>query len=190
MAQLPKLAQHAVVLLLHSDDYGLAQLAWPVLGPAEDEGLGTLRGPDSATGAELGFYAARWYSLMRPPRIGRRWIRSRERSATGWPGRAELAAALGAPPVVVGLVLGQDRLQRPLAEDQHPVSNLVPDGKHEPFRISIRSRAARRDLHSLNPGVGQDRVKRRGELPGPVPDQEPEVRSPITQILWVPITLS
>jgi hypothetical protein len=60
----------------------------------------------------------------------------------------------------------------------------------KPFRISIRSRAARRDLHSLNPGVGQDRVKRRGELPGPVPDQEPEVRSPITQILWVPITLS
>jgi hypothetical protein len=37
---------------------------------------------NSATGAELGFYAARSYSLMRPPRTGRRWIRSLERSAT------------------------------------------------------------------------------------------------------------
>src|SRR5450755_928528 len=38
------------------------------------------RGPvgfqNSATGADLGFYAARSYSLMRPPRTGRRWIRS------------------------------------------------------------------------------------------------------------------
>jgi hypothetical protein len=36
-----------------------------------------------ATGPDLGFYAARSYSLMRPPRTGRRLIRSRERSATG-----------------------------------------------------------------------------------------------------------
>ena len=38
---------------------------------------------NSATGPDLGFYAARSYSLMRPPRTGRRLIRSRERSATG-----------------------------------------------------------------------------------------------------------
>jgi hypothetical protein len=38
---------------------------------------------NSATGADLGFYATRSYSLMRPPRTGRRWIRSWERSATG-----------------------------------------------------------------------------------------------------------
>jgi hypothetical protein len=38
-----------------------------------------------------------------------------------WLGRAELAAAMRAAPVVVGLVLGQDRPQMPLAEDQHPV---------------------------------------------------------------------
>ena len=42
---------------------------------------------NSATGADLGFYAARSYSLMRPPRTDRRWIRSRKRSATGWAGR-------------------------------------------------------------------------------------------------------
>jgi hypothetical protein len=40
----------------------------------------------------------------------------------GW---AELAAAMGAPPVVVGRVLVQDRPQVPLAKDQHPVGDLV-----------------------------------------------------------------
>ena len=36
-----------------------------------------------ATGLDLGFYAARSYSLRRPPRTDRRLIRSQERSATG-----------------------------------------------------------------------------------------------------------
>jgi len=38
---------------------------------------------NSATGSGLVFYAARSYSLMRPPRTGRRSIRFRDRSATG-----------------------------------------------------------------------------------------------------------
>lgn len=38
---------------------------------------------NSATAPDLAFYAARWYSLMRPPRTVRRWIRALERSATG-----------------------------------------------------------------------------------------------------------
>ena len=58
----------------------------------------------------------------------------------------------------------------PFAEDQHPVGDLLAGGEHEPFRISVRLRAARRDLHHLDTGTGQDRVKGRGELPGPVPD--------------------
>ena len=48
---------------------------------------------------------------------------------------------MGAPSVVVGLVLGQDRPQMPLAEDQHPVGDLRPGGEHEPFRISVRAGA-------------------------------------------------
>jgi hypothetical protein len=47
---------------------------------------------------------------------------------------------------------------------------------------SFRSRAARRDLHGLDTGISQGCVKRRGKLPGPVPYQEPEVRSAIPQI--------
>ena len=42
---------------------------------------------NSVTGLDLAFYALRSYSLIRPPRTGRRLIRSRERSATGWSGR-------------------------------------------------------------------------------------------------------
>ena len=42
---------------------------------------------NSAAGPGLAFYAARSYSLMRPPRTGRRRIRLRERPATGWSGR-------------------------------------------------------------------------------------------------------
>jgi hypothetical protein len=41
----------------------------------------------SATCAEQRFHAARSYSLIRPPRTGRRLIRSSLRSATGWVGR-------------------------------------------------------------------------------------------------------
>ena len=42
---------------------------------------------NSAIGPDLGIYTARLYSLMRPPRTGRRLICSWERSATGWSGR-------------------------------------------------------------------------------------------------------
>jgi len=50
-------------------------------------GCGPVGFQNSATGPDLGFYAACSYSLMRPPRTGRRLIRFRERSATGWSGR-------------------------------------------------------------------------------------------------------
>ena len=70
----------------------------------------------------------------------------------------------------------------PFAEDQHPVGDLLAGDEHEPFRISVRLRAARRDLHHLDTGTGQDRVKGRGELPGPVPDKEPEAGGTVTQV--------
>jgi hypothetical protein len=67
-----------------------------------------VRFQNSATGADLGFYAARSYSLTRPPRMGRRWIRSWERSAPGWSGRGGRSWQLRwrSPAGVVGCVLG------------------------------------------------------------------------------------
>ena len=56
--------------------------------------------------------------------------------------RVQLAAAVGPASVVVGLVLGQDGAQVPLAEDQHPVGGLGSGGEHEPLRKSVRPRAA------------------------------------------------
>jgi integrase len=70
------------------------------------------------------------------------------------PRRAELAAAVGSPSVVVGRVLGQDRPQVPAAEDQHAVGDLGPGGEYEPFRITVRARAAGRDFHRFDTGVG------------------------------------
>ena len=66
--------------------------------------------------------------------------------------------------------------------DQHPVGDLGPGGAHPAFGIGVCSRAPRRDLHHLDPRPGQHRVKRLGELPGPVPDQEPEPDGPLSQI--------
>jgi hypothetical protein len=60
-----------------------------------------------ATRLDLVFYAARSYSLMRPPGTGRRLIRFWEvGDGAVRPGRAELAASMGSPSVVVRLVLG------------------------------------------------------------------------------------
>jgi hypothetical protein len=46
---------------------------------------------------------------------------------------------MGSPPVVKALILGQDRPQMPLAEDEHPVGDLGTGGEHEPFRVSVRA---------------------------------------------------
>jgi len=50
----------------------------------------------------------------------------------------------------MGLVLGQDGPQVPLAEDQHPVGDLGPGGEHEPFRVGIRARAPGRDFRGFD----------------------------------------
>jgi len=101
------------------------------------------------------------------------------------PERPELAASMRAPAVVMGRVPGQDGSQVPLAEDQHPIGELGPDGEHEPSGITVRSRDPRRDLHGLDPGISQHRVEGCGELPGPVwiRNRKPTARSPCGTLL-------
>ena len=138
---------------------------------------------NSATGVDLGFYAARSYSLMRPPRTARRLIRCREvGSGVVWPGRVQLSAAVGSSSVVVGLVIGQDRTQVALAADQHPVGDLCPGREHEPFRIGVCARTSGRDLDGFDTGGGEDRVERCSELSGAVADQELEVRGTVPEV--------
>jgi hypothetical protein len=103
------------------------------------------------------------------------------------PGRVELTAAMGTTPVVMGLVLGQDRPQMPLAEDQHPVGDLGPGCEHEPFRIGIRARAPGRDFTSRRVGapLGRRRDLQRLEDPAdrrcanPVADLEQLTLDPL-----------
>jgi hypothetical protein len=72
----------------------------------------------------------------------------------------------------MGLVLGQDRPQVPLAEDQHPVGDLGPGREHKPFRVGIRARAAGRDLHGPGAGGLEDDVERGSEVRSAIADQE------------------
>jgi hypothetical protein len=93
-----------------------------------------------------------------------------------------LAAAVGSLSVVVPDIPGEDRPQVWFTEDQHSVGHLGPGGEHETFGIGVRTGTSGRDLHHLDTGAGQGGVERCCELPGPVADQEPEVRGPITEV--------
>jgi hypothetical protein len=88
---------------------------------------------------------------------------------------------MGSSSVVVGFVFGQDRSQVPLAEDEYLVDELGPGGEDKSLGVGVRARTSGRDLHGFDAGAGHDRVERGGELPGPVTDQEPEVRGAVTE---------
>ena len=117
---------------------------------------------------------------MRPPRMGRRWIRFVARSAGGWSGRGGRSWRLrwGRRPLYwAGMVR---RCSWPKISIWSVTSGRAVSTNR--FRVCVRSRAAGRDLHGLDTGLSQDGVERCGELPGPVADQEPEVRGAIAQI--------
>jgi hypothetical protein len=80
---------------------------------------------NSATGSGLGFYGARLVFVDEAAEEGSALDPLLGEVGVG-PGRAVLAAAMGAASVVVGLVLGRGCPQMPLAEDQHPVGDLGP----------------------------------------------------------------
>ena len=104
---------------------GMSSPAPPVMGTSGAR-LMAVGFHNSATGLDLGFYEARSYSLMRPPTPGCRLTCFLGEVGDGvvGPGRVELAATVRSSSVVVGLVVGQDRSQMSLAEDQHPVGDL------------------------------------------------------------------
>jgi hypothetical protein len=85
--------------------------------------------------------------------------------------RVESSSAVRPASVVVGGVLGKDMAQVTFADDEHPVSEFRPHGADEPFRVGVRPRTPRWDLHRGDPGFGEDHVERVGELASAVPDQ-------------------
>src|SRR5687767_363441 len=118
------------------------------------------------------FQAAVSYSLMSPPRIGRRRILPS--TGYGERGGAQPQRPMRPPGVVVGGVHGKHLAQVPLAEDQHPVGDLGSDSQHEAFGEAVRPRTTRRDLDHLDTRVRHDRVERSRKLTGPIADEEPK----------------
>jgi hypothetical protein len=59
-------------------------------------------------------------------------------------------------------------------EDQHLVGEFGADGQHEAFGEAVRPRSPRWDLDHLDTRIREYRVERGRELPGSIPDQEPE----------------
>ena len=92
------------------------------------------------------------------------------------PGRRELAAAVRSPPFGVGLVLGQDRLQMPLSEDEHPVGDLCPGGTP----LAAQLTAARLEQPDRSPG----------RAPGKSPATRRRCHSPRISRVWISITNS
>ena len=66
---------------------------------------------------------------------------------------AKLQRSMRPAAVVVGGVLGKDRLQVALAEDQDAVGEFGSGGADEAFGEAVLSRTARRDLHSVDPSA-------------------------------------
>src|SRR5215217_5122964 len=75
-------------------------------------------------------------------------------------------------PVVVRAIPGKDGPQVVFAEDEDAVGEFGSGGQDESFGEAVGSRTARWDLHCVDAGAGQDRVKGGGELAGAVAVEE------------------
>ena len=76
--------------------------------------------------------------------------------------------------VVVRGIYREHPAQMALAEDQHPVCELGPDGQYEAFGETVRARTPWWDLDHVEARVREHRVKRGPELSGAVADHESE----------------
>src|SRR5436190_1953776 len=87
---------------------------------------------------------------------------------SGRVGRLLGQGAVGTMIVIVPRVFGQDGGQMSLAEDEYPVGALASDGAHPALGLGVRPGRLRRSAKDIQPGGGEDRVERRGELRVPV----------------------
>jgi hypothetical protein len=62
----------------------------------------------------------------------------------------------------------------PLADDQYAVGEFGSQGADEPFGETVRLRETGRNPDRLDARIGQDSIKRRGELASSTSDQEPK----------------
>jgi hypothetical protein len=85
-------------------------------------------------------------------------------------------------PVVVRRVLDEHAAEVSFPEDQHPVGEFGADGQDEAFGVAVRPWTAGRELHDVDACIDQHGVERRGELSGPIADEEPELEATCSPI--------
>lgn len=86
--------------------------------------------------------------------------------------RAKSAGAVRPSTVVVPNVFRDHHTQVPLTEDQYAVGEFGSDRAYEPFGETVRPRAARRNPDYADADVGEDSIEGRGELTGPISDED------------------
>src|SRR5262249_17911162 len=69
-----------------------------------------------------------------------------------------------------------------LVPDQGAIEELTAAGLHPPLHDRVHSWHPYTGEHHLDPRIGQDGIEQPGELPVPVPDQEPRPASGILKI--------
>ena len=96
--------------------------------------------------------------------------------------RAKVAGTVRSSTVVVPNVFREHHTQVPLAEDQYTVGEFGSDRAYEPFSETVRPRTTRRNPDYADADVREDSIEGRGELTGPISDEEPEPRDAIAKI--------
>jgi hypothetical protein len=95
--------------------------------------------------------------------------------------RAKFAGAVGPSTAVVPNVFREHHTRVPLAEDQYAVGEFDSESAYEPFGKTVRPRTARRNSDYADADVSQDSIEGRGELTGPISDEDPELRDAIAK---------
>lgn len=94
-----------------------------------------------------------------------------------------LSPLVGRMIVVVRLIGGQDLAEVALAEDELLVEALAAQGTDATFGVSIRARSLDRSPDDPNATGSEDSVEGTGELGVSIADKEPELVSPLTEII-------
>ncbi len=70
----------------------------------------------------------------------------------------------------------------PLVPDQSPVQQFASASLHPPLHGRVHSRDPNIAENKVNPRIGKDGIEKGGELPIPVPDQEPRQAARVLKV--------
>jgi hypothetical protein len=135
-------------------------------------------------GSKPGFgYATCVYSLITPPRMGRRWARAAATSITvGGGNGGRWASDRCGRDRCSGRRTHENYGELTFADDEDAVEALRPDAARPAFGVGVRPRCLRRRLDHLNELGREGRVEGDGELGVAVADQEPQLGDALLEV--------